>query len=236
MSCGSNANLQQCGTDLPSSFCCPQATICMRLNASGVQSVICCPAGSDCAFIQSITCDITQMNATLHPENQMHVSDTAGVILPTCGDKCCPLGYSCRSGMCAKAALGAAVSSAVSFATATSSAIVSSSPTAPTAPSSPRASVSSNVDVRVVTLGSALGGFFFLGLLALGFFLIRRYGLPLRRRKEGKEWRGEKIMSWNKPELEDTQPARKGMTAAELSAEREANELRASRDVSELPG
>jgi hypothetical protein len=138
--------------------------------------------------------------------------------------------------MCAKAALGAAVSSAVSFAIVSSSAVVSSSPTAPTAPSSPRSSVSSNVDVRVVALGSALGGFFFLGLLVLGFFLVRRYGLPLRRRKEGKERRGKKIMSWNKPELDDTQPAERRITAAELSAEREASELRASRDVSELPG
>jgi hypothetical protein len=136
--------------------------------------------------------------------------------------------------MCAKAALGAAVSSAVSFAT------VSLSPTAatttPTAPSSPPSSVASNVDVRVVALGSALGGFFFLVLLVLGFFLVRRYGLPLRRRTEGKEWHGEKLMSWNKPELDGTQPAKKRMTAAELSAEREASELRASRDVSELLG
>ena len=74
----------------------------MSLDSADVQSVICCPAGQDCAFIQPITCDVTQLNATLHPDNQMHVSDTTGVELPTCGSKCCPLGYTCNSGMCKK--------------------------------------------------------------------------------------------------------------------------------------
>ena len=74
----------------------------MSLNGDEVKSVICCPAGSDCAFIQPITCDVTQLNATLHPDNQMHISNTTGIELPTCGSKCCPLGYSCKSGMCSK--------------------------------------------------------------------------------------------------------------------------------------
>ena len=64
----------------------------MSLNGDEVKSVICCPAGSDCAFIQPITCDLTQLTATLHPDNQMHLSDTTGIELPTCGSKCCPLG------------------------------------------------------------------------------------------------------------------------------------------------
>lgn len=100
--CGGNKNLQQCGNGFPSDFCCPKDTACMPLSSPGAQSVICCPAGSDCAFIQTITCDITQLNATLHPENQMHISTTTGVELPKCGDRCCPMGYSCRSGMCSK--------------------------------------------------------------------------------------------------------------------------------------
>ncbi|KAH7355852.1 hypothetical protein BKA66DRAFT_474670 [Pyrenochaeta sp. MPI-SDFR-AT-0127] len=100
--CGGIANLQQCGTSFPSSFCCPKDTTCMSLNSASVQSVICCPSGSDCAFIQPITCDATQLNATLHPDNQMHLSETNGVELPRCGEKCCPLGYTCKSGMCSK--------------------------------------------------------------------------------------------------------------------------------------
>lgn len=74
----------------------------MNLNSKDVQSVICCPAGQDCAFIQPITCDVSQLNATAYPDNQMHLSDTTGVELPTCGSKCCPLGYTCNSGMCKK--------------------------------------------------------------------------------------------------------------------------------------
>ncbi|KAL6706906.1 hypothetical protein ACN47E_005049 [Coniothyrium glycines] len=100
--CGGNTDLQQCGSTFPSSFCCPKDKTCMSLNSATVQSVICCPSGSDCAFIQPITCDVTQLNATLHPENQMHLSETNGIELPRCGDKCCPLGYTCKSGMCSK--------------------------------------------------------------------------------------------------------------------------------------
>jgi len=100
--CGGSTGLQQCGAGFPSSFCCPQDTTCMALNSTTVQSVICCPSGQDCAFIQTITCDVTQLNATLHPDNQMHLSDTTAVDLPKCNDKCCPLGYTCNSGMCSK--------------------------------------------------------------------------------------------------------------------------------------
>jgi hypothetical protein len=100
--CGGKPSLQQCGTGFPSDFCCPKDTACMSLNSGTVQSVICCPTNSDCAIIQTITCDLSQLNATLHPENQMHLSSTEGVALPTCGDRCCPLGYTCKSGMCFK--------------------------------------------------------------------------------------------------------------------------------------
>jgi hypothetical protein len=101
--CGGTAGFQQCGTGFPSSFCCPKRSTCMSLNTgSSVQSVICCPSGSDCAYIQPTTCDIKQLNATLHPDNQMHLSETDGIDLPKCGDKCCSLGYTCQAGMCAK--------------------------------------------------------------------------------------------------------------------------------------
>jgi hypothetical protein len=100
--CGGKSNLKQCGSDFPSEFCCPADTACLTLNSPTVKSVICCPNNSDCGIIQPITCDITQLNATLHPDNQMHLSQTSGMTLPTCGDKCCPMGYSCKSGMCFK--------------------------------------------------------------------------------------------------------------------------------------
>jgi hypothetical protein len=101
--CGGIADFQQCGTGFPASFCCPKESTCMSLTtSSSVQSVICCPSGSDCAYIQPTTCDTKQLNATLHPDNQMHLSETDGIELPKCGDKCCSLGYTCQGSMCAK--------------------------------------------------------------------------------------------------------------------------------------
>lgn len=100
--CGGNTDLQQCGTGFPSSFCCPKDSTCMSLNSGSVQSVICCPSGQDCAYIQPSTCDLSQMNATLHPSNQMHLAETDDVELPKCGSKCCMLGYTCQSEMCVK--------------------------------------------------------------------------------------------------------------------------------------
>lgn len=97
--CGGIQGLQQCGGDFPSEFCCDQSTTCTRVNST-VASVICCPRGSNCSAIQPVTCDITQYNATLHPENQIHISDTKNIKLATCGSLCCPLGYECSNGMC----------------------------------------------------------------------------------------------------------------------------------------
>lgn len=62
--------------------------------------MICCPKGQDCSAIQPVPCDVSQYNATLHPDNQIHISDTADLELPKCGDSCCPLGYACNAGMC----------------------------------------------------------------------------------------------------------------------------------------
>ncbi|KAF2134075.1 hypothetical protein P153DRAFT_280266 [Dothidotthia symphoricarpi CBS 119687] len=124
--CGGNTGLQQCGGTFPSSFCCPADTTCMSLNSGDVQSVICCPAGSDCAYVQTITCDVTQLNATLHPDNQVHLSDTTNVELPTCGDKCCPLGYSCKGSMCSKDTSSSPTPTSSTTATSTASATPSS--------------------------------------------------------------------------------------------------------------
>jgi hypothetical protein len=98
--CGGIQNLNQCGNDFPSEFCCPKDTACKRLNSNEAVSVICCPDGADCAFIQPITCDIEQFDAKLHPDNQIHLSTTTGIELPKCGEKCCPVGYSCNGKMC----------------------------------------------------------------------------------------------------------------------------------------
>ncbi|KAF2842665.1 hypothetical protein M501DRAFT_984867 [Patellaria atrata CBS 101060] len=105
--CGGNSQLRTCGASLPDDFCCPAASSCLQLNTTGINtdladdiiSIICCPAGAKCSFIAPITCDIQAQNATLHPANQIHTSNL-DVGLPTCGEGCCPLGYSCADGRC----------------------------------------------------------------------------------------------------------------------------------------
>ncbi|KAF2740458.1 hypothetical protein EJ04DRAFT_507988 [Polyplosphaeria fusca] len=98
--CGGNTNLFQCGGSLPSDFCCPNGSACVPINGTGMAATICCPKGADCSFVQTITCDVSQLNATKHPDNQVHLADTQNVELPKCGDACCPLGYSCNGGAC----------------------------------------------------------------------------------------------------------------------------------------
>ncbi len=116
-----------CSTSkLPSNFCCPASTECIPLNDA--TSVICCPSGQDCQFIQPITCDISQQNATTHPLNPIHNTDLSRPLAP-CGGQCCPDGYSCQNDMCAMNKQASPSSS--SAATASSSA----STTLPTNPS-----------------------------------------------------------------------------------------------------
>lgn len=87
---------QQCGsTKLPADFCCPSASTCISLDDAS--SAICCPAGSDCDFISPVTCDVSQQDAALHPESAVKTTRLNGT-LPTCGDDCCPFGYSCQDG------------------------------------------------------------------------------------------------------------------------------------------
>ncbi|KAF2684715.1 hypothetical protein K458DRAFT_417584 [Lentithecium fluviatile CBS 122367] len=98
--CGGDSSLQQCGGDLPASFCCGSDKVCTRVNTTDIQSVVCCPKGQDCSAIQPVPCDVSLYNATLHPDNQIHIANTSSIELPTCGTSCCPLGYACNGGMC----------------------------------------------------------------------------------------------------------------------------------------
>jgi hypothetical protein len=119
--CGSVPGLVQCGSGFPFEFCCPSSSTCTPLNSTAAMAAICCPKGEDCSFIQPITCDVNQLNATLHPDNQVHLSDTIGIELPKCGTQCCPLGYGCAGGMCsAEAAAASSTISSVATATSTS--------------------------------------------------------------------------------------------------------------------
>ncbi|KAH8815193.1 hypothetical protein F5884DRAFT_817596 [Xylogone sp. PMI_703] len=79
---------------LPDSFCCGPDQDCLVLAAG--TTVLCCPSSASCDTIQPITCDISQQNATLHPNNALKTTALNGK-LESCGGACCPFGYSCNS-------------------------------------------------------------------------------------------------------------------------------------------
>lgn len=181
--CGGNADLQQCGGDLPSSFCCGKDTTCTTVNST-IQAVICCPKGKDCSTIQTVPCDTTQYNATLHPDNQIHFADTKDVELPKCGDSCCPLGYTCNAGMC--------ISVKQMPSTTTATPTPSSTPTTPASvsqtsdPAEPLPQANSSFDAKSFAAG------FFPGLLlgALGVILFT-WIVNRRRTKKATRYSGD---------------------------------------------
>lgn len=88
---------KQCKGSLDA-FCCPSSAECIDLDDAS--SVICCPKGENCAYIQTISCDVQQQNSTLHPQNQVQTTRLDDE-LPRCGGSCCPFGYECHGDVCA---------------------------------------------------------------------------------------------------------------------------------------
>ncbi|KAJ5175017.1 uncharacterized protein N7482_000894 [Penicillium canariense] len=82
-----------CGGSLPDTFCCPSSSICIGLDDAS--SAICCPSGASCDYISPIVCDVQEQNATAHPKNSVKTTKLDSS-LPTCGDACCPFGYTCQ--------------------------------------------------------------------------------------------------------------------------------------------
>ncbi|RAK97865.1 uncharacterized protein BO80DRAFT_427931 [Aspergillus ibericus CBS 121593] len=90
-SCPSNYN--RCADiKLPDTFCCSSSSTCISLDDS--TSAICCPDGESCDYIEPITCNVQLQNATAHPKNSVKTTRLDDS-LPTCGDACCPFGYTC---------------------------------------------------------------------------------------------------------------------------------------------
>lgn len=88
-----------CNQDgLPDNFCCPTTSTCVPFNNK--KSAICCPTGQTCSVITAISCDITQQNATLHPESQLFSTELSGSLASCNGNMCCPNGYSCQNNQC----------------------------------------------------------------------------------------------------------------------------------------
>ncbi|KAF2810400.1 uncharacterized protein BDZ99DRAFT_462975 [Mytilinidion resinicola] len=183
--CGGNSGLSQCGASFPSDFCCPTDLKCLPINNTISISAICCPAGQDCGFIQPITCDVTQLDATLHPDNQIHTANTTDLKLEICGSACCPVGYVCQSGMCAisKPSSSASASSSLSpTASATGTALPQSSQTAASSPPIPTSVPSSNpgFPAKAVVAG------FFPGMLLGAILAVAIIWLINKRREAAK--------------------------------------------------
>ncbi|KAJ5915806.1 hypothetical protein N7454_010947 [Penicillium verhagenii] len=83
-----------CGGNVPSDFCCPSTSTCLVLDND--TTALCCPSGSSCDYISPITCDIQEQNATAYPKASVKTT-LLGDSLPTCGDECCPFGYTCEN-------------------------------------------------------------------------------------------------------------------------------------------
>ncbi|KAK8138411.1 hypothetical protein PG984_001791 [Apiospora sp. TS-2023a] len=91
--CGSG-NLAKCTqSGLPGNFCCDKQSTCIPL--AGLTTVLCCPSGPDgCNVIAPIVCDLKLQDPASNPNAQVKTTVLNGK-LPSCGNNCCPFGYSC---------------------------------------------------------------------------------------------------------------------------------------------
>lgn len=186
--CGGDSSLTQCGGDFPSDFCCGSGTQCLLLNTtSSIQAALCCPAGQDCQIIAPIGCDKGLQNATSNPTSQLHAQPPTE--LQSCGQSCCPMGYTCQNSVCqAQTKQQAASSSVLPTSTAGLTTSTGSSTTSATASSTSGASVTPLPvgSAKMESENDAFSGKSFaagfvpgiiLGLLAAGaivFCLLRR--------------------------------------------------------------
>lgn len=95
-----NSTATSCSTvdsRLPGDICCATGTSCISLDHGF--SAICCPEGIDCSAILPITCNIALQDPNQHPDAVIQTTNLTAT-LPTCGDNCCPFGYTCASGNC----------------------------------------------------------------------------------------------------------------------------------------
>lgn len=179
--CDATQNLTSCPTDIP--FCCPTTTTCLPVTSNN-DTVICCPQGANCVFIQPLNCDITQQNATMYPNNAIH-TDNLNAILQPCQGGCCPTGYSCQGGTGLCAMDKATSTSSTQTSSASMSATTSSSSSAPiiiptsTQPPS-HAAANSN---HSLAIGLSLGILFGVAILAAIVLLCLR-----RKKRQNKSY------------------------------------------------
>ncbi len=133
---------------LPGNFCCPSTSTCVAFNDG--RSAICCPSGRDCSTIQPINCDLTRQNATAHPSSQLYTTDLT-TNMESCGNQCCPQGYSCKNGQCTVSSGSLTASSAPSSAPTSST---SSTPIPSEAAASSKSSQSATSAARASSTAS----------------------------------------------------------------------------------
>jgi hypothetical protein len=93
-------NFDQCkNADFPDYFCCKSSETCIAL--AGNTTVLCCPKGADCLRIQPVPCDIALQDGVKNPDAVVKTTALGGTLI-RCGTQCCPFGYSCRDGQCAR--------------------------------------------------------------------------------------------------------------------------------------
>lgn len=85
----------QCGSAFPNNFWCPSSATCIGTNDNS--TAICCPSGQNCDNISPIACDIQLQNATAYPKSNIKTTKLDAK-LESCGDSCCPPGFTCLSG------------------------------------------------------------------------------------------------------------------------------------------
>ncbi|KAL6230218.1 hypothetical protein BDW75DRAFT_223300 [Aspergillus navahoensis] len=148
---------QKCGgVGMPDNFCCSSSSMCIALD--GGSSVICCPEGQDCSYIQPITCDVTKQNASLHPGNVIKTTRLDDD-LPTCGNACCPFGYTCVGSFCAMddiASSSTSTSASTRSSTASTSTATLSGPSAESSVSSTRSHTGSSTESSTASSTASL--------------------------------------------------------------------------------
>ncbi|KAI9851139.1 MAG: hypothetical protein M1838_004348 [Thelocarpon superellum] len=186
--CGDPSYTTCAGANVPSNFCCPSNTQCIPLN--GHKSIICCPAGSNCQFIAPIPCDISQQNATAHPQNPIKSTNLTAT-LESCGSSCCPQGYGCQDGQCAMQSLPSSVPTSSAPSSAPTIATPTSSPSHPSSTSLPSQSAASSAAAGAAVAAAASCPTFPGKAVAVGFFpgmllggLLSAAGILLLNRKK----------------------------------------------------
>ncbi|KAI1288738.1 hypothetical protein F5Y03DRAFT_379361 [Xylaria venustula] len=185
------------GAGLPNDFCCLSTETCLAL--AGNTTVLCCPNGADCSNIEAIPCDVGLQDPAKNPEAVIKTTALTAT-LPSCGDVCCPFGYSCggntncienedqsQKPLAAVSSSSTVVSSSSTAtesltSTTTSSTIISTSPL-PTSSSASRPVEGLSPGAEAgIAIGAILGTLLILAVIFLGYRLHQVKKREERRR------------------------------------------------------